>query len=118
MLGSLFKPQFNIHKELERLHKDLRKLSGVKQVSESEGWLSVRESIIKRIKQYDRTIIGLSEDPVKNKDSIISCHSIRTALMILLGVFATSSERETALRQRINILEETARDIPPVQDTE
>jgi len=55
-IHSLFPPSYDGHKELQRLHEQLRAIESIKEVTESKGWQDIKRWAVDNVVEYDAAI--------------------------------------------------------------
>ena len=110
---SLFKPKFDLVKELKRLHEELREIEELKSLSNTKGWKELKRWTIDKVVQYDQNIVTLANDVDKNKKEIEQKRAFRDALLWMINQIDFKLKAEPELQKRIQYLAETAHDLEP-----
>ena len=110
---TLFKPKFNLVKELKRLHGELREIEELKSLSDTKGWKQLKKWVIDKVVQYDQGIVTLADNVDKNKKEIEQKRAFRDALLWMINQIDFKLRAEPELQERIKYLAETAHDLEP-----
>lgn len=110
---TLFKPKFDLVKELKRLHEELREIEELKSLSNTNGWKQLKKWVIDKVVQYDQSIVTLASDVDKNKKEIEQKRVFRDALLWIINQIDFKLKAEPELQKRIKFLAETAHDLEP-----
>lgn len=112
-IHSLFKPKFDLVKELKGLNSELRNIEELKSLSNTKGWKQLKKWVIDKVVQYDQSIITLSSDIDKNRKEIETKLAFRDALLWMINQIDFKLKAEPELQRRIQYLAETAHDLEP-----
>lgn len=112
-IHSLFQPKFNLVKELQRLHSELRELEELKTLANTKGWGQFKRWVIDKVVQYDQSIVTMADNVDKNKKEIENKRAFRDALLWMISQIDVKLKAEPELQQRIKYLAETAHDLEP-----
>lgn len=112
-IHTLFKPKFDVVKELKKLHQELRAIEELKSLSNTKGWKQLKGWVIDRVVIYDQGIVTLSGDVDKNKKEIEHKKAFRDALLWMINQIDFKLNAELGVHRRIKYLAETAHDLEP-----
>lgn len=90
--ASVIRPTFDVYKELETLHEELRRISTLREMAATQGWQDFKKWIIGLVADYDQQIIRLADDPIKNSAEIKSRKTIRESHLQIVNAIDKTLE--------------------------
>lgn len=94
--ASLFKQDFDLKKELNRLYDELRVINETQEILDSKWWKEYKQWAVQNVAGYDSQIIQLTENPKKNADELVRLHCLREILTKLVtSVEITVDHKDT-----------------------
>ena len=105
---SVFDRTYDIKREIRLLHLELQTIEGIKQLTQFEGWVGLKDFLLTKIVFYDRELSSLCNDPVGNADKIRAKNSMKQAFVGLLTGIDNTLDAETEIRRKLFKLEKTA----------
>jgi len=110
-VGSVFRQDYDTEKERQKLYEELRSIAALKGLVATEGWQQLNAWIKGRITDYDRDIISLSANMVRNQHEIIAKIALRTAMADILRIVDNTLMEEKGKSEELSKLEEITREV-------
>lgn len=104
----IFKQKYSIEDEIAKLYDEFSTIQETKEMVKTAWWIKVRNVMLDKMIVYDREIISLSADPIKNADAMRNKHSMRMAIKGLLGIVETTLDAEKEIADKLEKLKEVA----------
>ena len=98
-LGRQQNIEYDIERYLEILEISKENVAAVKGMANTDGWEIISTQMEKAVEQYQKQIMNLCANPVKNESELLVCYSMIRALERVLGLVSGTLNRESLLEQ-------------------